>query len=59
MMTMNKARLIVAAAIAKEIGPPMNRAVVDAGTNLTAFARMDGAWPGNIDIAISKGNQKL
>ena len=39
---------------AKEIGQPMNIAVVDAGANLTAFARMDGAWLGSIDIAINK-----
>jgi uncharacterized protein GlcG (DUF336 family) len=32
----------------------MNIAVVDAGTNLTAFRRMDGAWLGSIDIAINK-----
>jgi hypothetical protein len=29
----------------------VNIAVVDAGNNLTAFARMDGAWLGSIDIA--------
>jgi uncharacterized protein GlcG (DUF336 family) len=56
MMTMDKAQLIIKSAIvkAKEIGQPMNIAVVDAGTNLTAFARMDGAWLGSIDIAINK-----
>ena len=56
MMTMEKAQLIIDAAIAKakQIGQPMNVAVVDAGTNLTAFARMDGAWLGSIDIAINK-----
>ena len=56
MMTMEKARLIIDAAIrkAEEIGQPMNIAVVDAGTNLTAFVRMDGAWLGSIDIAINK-----
>ena len=56
MMTMEKARLIIDAAIrkAEEIGQPMNVAVVDAGTNLTAFLRMDGAWLGSIDIAINK-----
>ncbi|AXJ10880.1 heme-binding protein [Arthrobacter sp. PM3] len=32
----------------------MNIAVVDAGGNLKAFARMDGAWLGSIDIAIKK-----
>jgi uncharacterized protein GlcG (DUF336 family) len=56
MMTMDKAQLIIAAAIAKakEIGQPMNIAVVDAGTNLKAFMRMDGAWLGSIDIAICR-----
>ena len=56
MMTMEKAQRIVGAGImkAKEIGQPMNIAVVDAGANLTAFARMDGAWLGSIDIAINK-----
>jgi uncharacterized protein GlcG (DUF336 family) len=56
MMTMSKAQRIVEAAVtkAKEIGQPMNIAVVDAGTNLTAFVRMDGAWLGSIDIAINK-----
>jgi uncharacterized protein GlcG (DUF336 family) len=56
MMTMNKAQRIIEAATAKakEIGQPLNIAVVDAGTNLTAFARMDGAWLGSIDIVINK-----
>jgi uncharacterized protein GlcG (DUF336 family) len=56
MITLDKAQPIIAAAIkkAKEIGQPMNVAVVDAGANLTAFARMDGAWLGGIDIAINK-----
>jgi uncharacterized protein GlcG (DUF336 family) len=53
---MDKADLIIKAAVAKakEIGQPMNIAVVDAGANLTAFLRMDGAWLGSIDIAINK-----
>ena len=32
----------------------MDIAVVDAGGNLKAFARMDGAWLGSIDIAVKK-----
>ena len=32
----------------------MNITVLDAGTNLTAFIRMNGAWLGSIDIAIDK-----
>src|SRR5579863_3460316 len=39
---------------AAEIGVPMNIAVVDAGANLVAFERMEGAWIGSIDIAINK-----
>jgi uncharacterized protein GlcG (DUF336 family) len=56
MMTMDKTRLIIEAAIdkAKKIGQPMNIAIVDAGANLAAFMRMDGAWIGSIDIAINK-----
>ncbi len=56
MITLEKANRVIAAgeAKAREIGQPMNIAVVDAGTNLTAFIRMDGAWLGSIDIAINK-----
>lgn len=32
----------------------MNIAIVDAGANLKAFARQNGAWLGSIDIAIKK-----
>ena len=39
---------------AAEIGTLMDIAVMDAGGNLKAFARMDGAWLGSIDIAIRK-----
>jgi uncharacterized protein GlcG (DUF336 family) len=56
MITLEKAHRVIAAAEAKakEINQPMNIAVVDAGTNLKAFIRMDGAWLGSIDIAINK-----
>jgi len=56
MLTMDKAQQIIEAAIdkAKTIGQPMNVAIVDAGANLMAFMRMDGAWLGSIDIAINK-----
>jgi len=56
MLTMDKALLIIEVAIekAKTIGQPMNIAIVDAGANLMAFMRMDGAWLGSIDIAINK-----
>ncbi len=39
---------------AKEIGVPMNIAVVDGGANLKAFHRMDNAWLGSLDISIKK-----
>ena len=55
-ITMNQARAAVDAARNKsgEIDTKMNIAIVDAGGNLKAFARMDGAWLGSIDIAIKK-----
>jgi uncharacterized protein GlcG (DUF336 family) len=50
------ARKVIAAAEKKatEIGQPMNIAVADAGGNLVAHVRMDGAWIGSIDISINK-----
>ncbi len=55
-ITLEDAQRIVSAARnkAQEIGQPMNVAVVDAGRNLKAFARMEEAWLGSIDIAVDK-----
>ena len=55
-LTLEDARMLIAAGEAKaqQIGVPYNLAVVDAGGNLLAFARMEGAWLGSIDIAIHK-----
>ncbi|WP_406814956.1 GlcG/HbpS family heme-binding protein [Mycobacterium sp. M23085] len=55
-LTLADARHIIAAAEkrATEIGQPENIAVVDAGGNLIAHVRMDGAWLGSIDISINK-----
>lgn len=55
-LSLKQAQRAVAAAVEKsaQIGARMNVAVVDAGGNLKAFARMDGAWLGSIDIAIRK-----
>jgi uncharacterized protein GlcG (DUF336 family) len=55
-VTLSTAQAVVEAAVkkAEEIGVPMDIAVVDEGNNLTAFARMDGAWLGSIDIAQNK-----
>ena len=57
MITLDEAQSIITAAQekAREIGQPMNVAVVDGGTNLKAFARMEDAWLGSISIAIDKG----
>lgn len=56
LVTLNDAKTILAAAEkrAMEIGQPMNIAVVDAGGNLVAHERMDGAWIGSVDISINK-----
>ncbi|NQX26352.1 heme-binding protein [Microbacteriaceae bacterium VKM Ac-2854] len=55
-ITLEQAQAVVAAAQAAAVdnGTLMDIAVVDAGGNLKAFARMDGAWLGSIDIAIRK-----
>jgi uncharacterized protein GlcG (DUF336 family) len=56
MITLEQARKAVDAAVAKsqELGVKMNIAVVDAGTNLVAFNKMDDAWLGSIDISQKK-----
>ena len=46
--------LMAAQKKAQETKTKMDIAVVDAGGNLKAFARMDGAWIGSIDISIKK-----
>lgn len=55
-VTLEEAYKIIMAARDKalEIDVMQNIAVVDEGNNLVAFARMDGAWIGSIDIAQSK-----
>lgn len=55
-ISLEQAQAVVAAAVAKAeaIDTKMDVAVVDAGGNLKAFVRMDGAWLGSIDIAIKK-----
>ena len=56
MITLEEARRIISAAEEKagQMGQPMNIAVMDAGRNLVAFHRMDGAWVASTDIAIDK-----
>ncbi len=55
-ISFGQAQAALAAALekAQQLGLRMNIAVVDAGANLRAFARMDGAWLGSIDISIKK-----
>jgi uncharacterized protein GlcG (DUF336 family) len=55
-VSLANARRVIAAGEDKaaEIGQPSNIAVVDAGGNLVAHVRMDGAWIGSIDISIKK-----
>lgn len=55
-ITLAQAEAAIEAAKAKaaELGTQMDIAIVDAGANLTAFARMDGAWIGSIDISWKK-----
>jgi uncharacterized protein GlcG (DUF336 family) len=55
-LTLADARQLIAAGEAKaeQLGIPYNLAVVDAGGDLIAHVRMDGAWLGSIDIAIHK-----
>lgn len=55
-INLEKAEKAISAAKQKasEIDTKMNIAIVDAGANLVAFARMDGAWLGSLDIAIKK-----
>ncbi|PTL35235.1 glycolate utilization protein [Candidatus Methylomirabilis limnetica] len=55
-VTFEEAQQAVEAAIkkAEEVGTQMCIAVVDSGANLKAFARMNDAWVGSIDIAIKK-----
>jgi uncharacterized protein GlcG (DUF336 family) len=55
-LTLKNAETAIAAAKtkAKELGTLMNIAIVDAGANLVAFAHMDNAWLGSIDIAQKK-----
>ncbi len=56
MITLEEAQRVLYAAgqRAQEMGQPMNIAVMDAGRNLVAFHRMDGAWVASTDIAIDK-----
>ncbi len=55
-ITLKQAEEMISAAKNKsvELDTKMNIAIVDAGANLVAFAHMDGAWLGSLDISIKK-----
>jgi len=55
-ITLAQAEKLISVAKAKstELDTKMNIAIVDAGANLLAFVRMDGAWLGSLDISIKK-----
>lgn len=55
-ITLAQAEKAIAAAKIKAaaLDTKMNIAIVDGGANLVAFARMDGAWLGSVDISIKK-----
>ena len=55
-ITLKQAEKMISAAQAKAVAldTKMNIAIVDAGANLVAFARMDGAWLGSMDISMKK-----
>jgi uncharacterized protein GlcG (DUF336 family) len=55
-ITLAQAEAAIAAAKVKAaaIDTKMDICVVDAGSNLVAFARMDGAWIGSVDISFKK-----
>ena len=55
-MNQEKASIAMEAAIAEseKLGAKTNISIVDAGGNLVAFERMDGAWLCSIDMSMKK-----
>ncbi len=55
-ITLAQADAAIAAAKVKavELNTKMDICIMDAGSNLVAFARMDGAWIGSVDISFKK-----
>jgi uncharacterized protein GlcG (DUF336 family) len=51
--------LVAGAKKAEELGTHMCIAVVDSGSILKAFHRMDDAWLGSVDIAIKKAKTSV
>ncbi|MER7179439.1 heme-binding protein [Streptomyces hyaluromycini] len=60
-LSLNDAQTVIeqARAHSDDLGVPMNIAVVDGGGHLLAFARMDGAILGSIDIALTKAKTSI
>ena len=60
-LTLVRAQELVSRAVseAESAGSRLNVAVVDAGGNLLAFARMDGAFLGSIDVALGKASTSV
>jgi uncharacterized protein GlcG (DUF336 family) len=61
MITCSQADSVLQAARsrAKEIDIAVSVVVMDAGGNLKAFSRMDGAWLGSADVAIKKAKTSV
>jgi uncharacterized protein GlcG (DUF336 family) len=55
-ITLQQAEKAIAAAKEKAVAldTKMNICIVDAGANILAFVRMDGAWLGSADISLKK-----
>jgi uncharacterized protein GlcG (DUF336 family) len=55
-LTLNQAKAVLSAGVARVeiVGIAVCIAVLDDAGHLMAFARMDGAWLGSIDVALGK-----
>ena len=55
-ITLAQAEAVITAAKTKAtaLNTKMDICIVDAGSNLVAFTRMDGAWIGSVDISFKK-----
>ena len=55
-LTLEQAQKVMEGALAFAVkqGVPMNITIVDAGGNLKAFYRMDGAFLGSVDVSMKK-----
>ena len=60
-MNQEKASIAMEAAISEseKLGVKTNISIVDAGGNMVAFERMDGAWLASIDTSIKKAKRAV